>query len=138
MLDTTQRQVLATLADVLIPASDPMPSATAAGVPDALIDLVLGFRPDLAEPFAAALDQCAAQCAGPCSGGEPEAALDALAASSPAQFEALTLLTSGAYFQSPLVKAALAYDGPPQTVRDDIDTYVDLLTTVAERGFTIR
>jgi len=134
MLDTAQRQVLATLADVLIPASDPMPSATAAGVPDALIDLVLGFRPDLAEPFAAAL----AQCAGPCSGGEPEAALDALAASSPAQFEALTLLTSGAYFQSPLVKAALAYDGPPQTVRDDIDSYVDLLTTVAERGFTIR
>jgi hypothetical protein len=134
MLDTAQRQVLATLADVLIPASDPMPSATGAGVPDALIDLVLGFRPDLAESFAAALDQCAAQCAGQ----EPEAALDALAASSPAQFEALTLLTSGAYFQSPLVKAALAYDGPPQTVRDDIDTYVDLLTTVAERGFTIR
>ena len=80
MLDTAQRETLAALADVLIPASDPMPSATAAGVPGALIDLVLGFRPDLAEPFAAALAQCAGQ--------EPEAALDALATGSPAQFQA--------------------------------------------------
>jgi len=130
MLDTAQRETLAALADVLIPASDPMPSATAAGVPGALIDLVLGFRPDLAEPFASARAQCAGQ--------EPEAALDALATGSPAQFQALTLLTSGAYFQSSQVKQAMAYDGPPQVVRDDIDTYVDLLTTVAERGFTIR
>jgi Gluconate 2-dehydrogenase subunit 3 len=130
MLDTAQRQTLAGLADVLIPASDPMPSATTAGVPDVLIDQVLGYRPDLAEPFAAALANCAGQ--------DPEAALDALAANHPAQFEALTLLTSGAYFLSTLVNQALAYDGPPQTVRDDIDTYVDLLSTVAERGFTSR
>lgn len=102
MLDPDQRRSFAALADVLIPASDPMPSATAAGVPDALLDQVLGYRPDLAEPFAEAVAWC--------KGKDPEAALDALSVQQPEQFQALTVLTAGAYFLSHQTKAALAYD----------------------------
>ncbi|MEV0700599.1 gluconate 2-dehydrogenase subunit 3 family protein [Saccharopolyspora sp. NPDC050389] len=126
MLDSEQRRTFAALADILIPASEPMPSATAAGVPEALIDQVLGYRPDLAEAFADAVASCAGQ--------GPEAALDELAARSPDQFQALTLLTAGAYFLSPQVKTALAYDPPPRAAHDDTDTYVDMLVNVVERG----
>ena len=107
MLDPDQRRIFAALADVLIPASDTMPSAVSAGVADALIDQVLGYRPDLAEPLAAAVAACA--------GKDPVAALDELAAQSPEQFEALTVLTAGAYFQSPAVKAAMPYDARAPT-----------------------
>ncbi|MFE7213980.1 gluconate 2-dehydrogenase subunit 3 family protein [Streptomyces sp. NPDC057611] len=130
MLDPDQRRTFAALADVLIPASDPMPSATAAGVPDALLDQVLGYRPDLAEPFAEAVARC--------TGKDPEAALDALCVQQPEQFQALTVLTAGAYFLSPLTKAALAYDPPPRTALDDVDSYIDMLATVVDRGFAIR
>ncbi|MEU5849170.1 gluconate 2-dehydrogenase subunit 3 family protein [Saccharopolyspora shandongensis] len=127
MLDSEQRRTFAALADVLIPASEPMPSATAAGVPEALIDQVLGYRPDLAETFAGAVASCAGQ--------GPEAALDELAARRPDQFQALTLLTAGAYFLSPQVKTALAYDSPPRAAHDDTDAYVDMLVDVVERDF---
>ena len=130
MLDPDQRRIFAALGDVLIPASDTMPSAVSAGVADALIDQVLGYRPDLAEPLAAAVAACA--------GMDPVAALDELAAQSPEQFEALTVLTGGAYFQSPAVKAAMPYDAAPRPAREDMDSYIDLLANVVERGFVIR
>ncbi|MBL1120704.1 hypothetical protein JK364_51870 [Streptomyces sp. 110] len=130
MLDPDQRRTFAALADVLIPGSDPMPSATAAGTPDALLDQVLGYRPDLAEPFAEAVAWC--------TGKDPEAALDALSVQQPEQFQALTLLTAGAYFLSPRTKAALAYDPPPRTAHDDVNSYIDMLATVVDRGFVIR
>ncbi|WP_327242170.1 hypothetical protein [Streptomyces sp. NBC_01320] len=130
MLDSDQGDTFAVIVDVLIPASDPMPSATGAGVPGALIDQVLGYRPDLVEAFGLALTACA--------GKDPEAALDELATEHPDQFEALTLLTAGAYFQSPLVKKALAYEPAPRAVQDDVDTYVDMLEAVVERGFQNR
>jgi hypothetical protein len=36
------------------------------------------------------------------------------------------------------VKAALKYNPAPRTVIDDVDTYIDMLADVVERGFTIR
>ncbi|MBL1101050.1 hypothetical protein [Streptomyces coffeae] len=130
MLDSDQRRTFAALADVLIPGSDLGPSATAAGVPDALLDQVLGYRPDLVERFAEAVAWCTDK--------DPEAALDALSVQQPEQFQALTVLTAGAYFLSPQVKAALAYDAPPRTARDDVDSYIDILATVVDRGFATR
>jgi hypothetical protein len=126
-LTTEQRTAYAELADVLIPSTDGMPSATEAGVVDVLIDQVLGYRPDLAEDFAAAVDACV--------GREPETALDDLAARDSARFTALTLLTAGAYTLSSKVRAALNYNPPPRAVVDDVDTYVDMLADVVERGF---
>ena len=69
MLTSDQREVFAALAETLIPASDTMPSATTAGVADALLDQVLGYRPDLVDAFTAALASC--------DGQDPESALDA-------------------------------------------------------------
>ena len=130
MLDPEQRQTFGILADTLIPASGEMPSATSAGVPGALLDQVLGYRPDLAESFVAAVAACA--------GKEPAAALDELAVGNADQFEALTVVTSGAYFVSPAVKAAMPYDAAPRPAREDMDGYIDMLANVVERGFTIR
>ncbi|MEI6108776.1 MAG: hypothetical protein WCQ11_01770 [Actinomycetes bacterium] len=130
LLDNDQRCVLAAVADVLIPAHYEMPSATDAGVTENLIDMVLGYRADLVPAFLDALSDC--------SGKDPSTALDEMAKNSPEKFEALTLLTSAAYFQSAKVKAALNYNPAPRTVIDDVDTYIDMLADVVERGFTIR
>ena len=130
MLNSEQRQVFATLAETLIPASDTMPSATTAEVSEGLLDQVLGYRPDLVEALTAALDFSA--------GKDPEAALDRLSAEQPEQFAALTVLAAGAYFLSPAVKAAMPYDAAPRPARDDMDSYVDMLEHVVDRGFVIR
>jgi hypothetical protein len=130
MLNSDQRQVFATLAETLIPASDTMPSATTAEVSGALLDQVLGYRPDLVDALTAALDSSA--------GRDPESALDSLSAEQPAQFEALTVLAAGAYFLSPAVKVAMPYDAAPRPARDDMDGYVDMLEHVVDRGFDIR
>ena len=119
MLDSERRQVFATLAETLIPASDNMPSATTAEVSGALLDQVVGYRPDLVDALTAALDSSI--------GKDPEAALDSLSTEQPEQFEALTVLAAGAYFLSPAVKAAMPYDAAPRAAREDMDSYVDML-----------
>ena len=129
MLDPTARERLAVLADVLIPGSDEFPSASAAGVPTDLIDRALGFRPDLAGPLGRALDVS--------DGLDAEAALDLLSTAHAAEFEALSTLVSGSYLQSPQVQQALNYRPAPRQANDDVDSYVDLLEIVVERGFDI-
>src|SRR6185369_12385161 len=49
------RDLLAKLADALIPAADGFPSASAVGVAGELLDKVLSNRPDLARPLKSAL-----------------------------------------------------------------------------------
>jgi hypothetical protein len=129
VLNSEQRQVFATLAENLIPASDTMPSATTAEVSGALLDQVVGYRPDLLDALTAALDSS--------FGKDPEAALDSLSAGQPEQFQALTVLAAGAYFLSPDVKAAMSYDAAPRPAREDMDGYVDMLEHVVDRGFVI-
>jgi hypothetical protein len=130
MLNSEQRQVFAALAETLIPASDTMPSAAAAEVSGTLLDQVVGYRPDLVDALTAAMDSSL--------GKDPEAALDSLSAEQPEQFEALTVLVAGAYFLSPAVKAAMPYDAAPRPAREDMDSYVDMLEHVVDRGFVIR
>ncbi len=127
-LSTHARATYAGLADELVPAGHRLPSASGAGVPEALIDQVLSYRPDLRPAFDAALDLAA--------GIEPaEEALDTLADQHPVEFAALTTLTSGAYFLSPEVRALLGYrGGEPRPVHDDVATYVDMLEAVVDRG----
>ena len=129
MLDAIARQRLAVLADVLIPGSGEFPSASAAGVPTDLVDRALGFRLDLVASLDRALDLTA--------GLDAEAALDLLSTSHSADFEALTTLLSGAYLQSPQVQKALNYRPAPRQANDDVDSYVDLLEIVVDRGFDI-
>ena len=129
MLDTLARQRLAVLADVLIPGSGEFPSASAAGVPTDLGDVALGFRPDLSASLDRALDVA--------DGLDAEAALDLLCTAHSADFEALTTLVSGAYLQSPQVQKALNYRPAPRQATDDVNSYVDLLEIVVDRGFDI-
>ena len=129
MLDPTARTRLALLADALIPGSGEFPSASAAGVPTDLIDHALGFRPDLVPSLDRALEVA--------DGLDAEAALDLLSTANSAEFEALSTLVSGAYLQSPQVQKALNHRPAPRRANDDVDSYVDLLEIVVERGFDI-
>jgi len=54
-LTAAQRERLARLADVMIPAADGMPAARDVGIADDLVDWVLAARPDLADLVARAL-----------------------------------------------------------------------------------
>lgn len=128
-LDGAARDNLARLADTLIPGTESFPSASSAGVCGELIDRVMGFRPDLCDDFHAALTSC--------SGKDPATAFDELASAHPEQFDAFSTLVSGAYFQSPAVQKALNYRPAPRPAHDDVDTYIDLLEHVVERGFDI-
>lgn len=128
MLDPTSRERLAVLADVLIPGDGAFPSASTAGVPTELIDRALGFRPDLVADVEQALALAE---------GAPEAALDLLATGHAGLFESLTTAISGAYFLSADVQRALGHRPAPRQANDDIDSYVDLLEVVVDRGFDI-
>ncbi len=92
MLNSQQRQVFATLAEALDTGRRHHAVGHHRGGVRALLDQVLGYRPDLVDVLTAALDSSA--------GKEPEAALDSLSAEQPEQFEALTVLAAGAYFSA--------------------------------------
>lgn len=127
MLDTSHRETLAALADILIPGSDSMPSAGDVGVSTDLIDQTLEYRPDLQEPLTAALNDC--------SGKDPEAAIDDLAGNQPDAFATLSTAVSGAYLLSPDVITALGHRPAPRVARDDLDSVIEELSEVMERGF---
>jgi len=127
MLTDEERQRFASLADVLIPSEEGMPSASEAGVPDRWLTDALGYRPDLEPGLQDALDV---------SGDlPPEAAIDLLNTAHISAFEALGTLAAGAYFLNPDVRELIGYPGQVPTLpRDDTDSYIDLLENVVERG----
>ncbi|GAA1124800.1 hypothetical protein [Nocardioides aquiterrae] len=131
MLTDEQRARFASLADVLIPAAEGMPSASQADVPTKWLDDALGYRPDLVAGLQEAL-----QAAGDLPADE---AVELLNQHHIPAFEALGTLAAGAYFLNPAVKQLIGYPGQVPTVaRDDTDTYLDLLENVAERGQVYR
>jgi len=116
------------LADVLIPAGDDLPSATAAGVAKEGLEQVLAVRPDLA----AGLKKVLA-----CSDNPPPSeAVARLKSSDPSGFGVLTELVAGAYFLNPLVRAVLGYEGQIAVPIDPRPDYLDdgLLQSVIDRG----
>lgn len=129
-LNQEQREVLAAVADVLIPGGESMPSASQIDLAGTLIDQALRYRPEISDAFIAALHSCNTR--------DPAAALDALAETSPELLSTLTLLVSGAYLMSPEALKAMNYSAPPRSLVDDTNTYVDLLANVVDHGFEIR
>lgn len=128
-----RRKTLARLADVLVPASDGMPSASAVGVADAGVDLVLDSRPDLKDVLARLLDAV--------EGEAPHAAVARLEgeAPDPVRFEALLVVVFGAYYMAPEVRRRIGYPGQearPVDVLADLAAYISegLLDPVVERG----
>lgn len=119
------RETLAALADVIIPAADGMPSAGEAGATGSLLDEVLRVRGDLEEPLAT-LTKTAA-------GKDPAAEVARLQADEPELFEALTTAIAGGYFMSEDVCERLGYPGQQALELED-DHDPALLAPVIERG----
>jgi hypothetical protein len=101
-VDDTARQTFAAIADHLIPAAHGMPSA-ADVVDDARLGFVLRARPDLVEPFLAALR--------PELGDDPEARLTMLGRDEPANLAALQLVLVGGYYTDKGVRELIEYPG---------------------------
>jgi hypothetical protein len=128
-----RRETLARLADVLVPASGGMPSASAVGVADVGVDLVLDARRDLRSVLARLLDEV--------EGEAPHEAIARLEgeAHEPERFQALLVVVFGAYYMTPEVRRRIGYPGQearPLDVMADIATYINegLLDPVVERG----
>jgi hypothetical protein len=100
-LDRDERDVLAAIADQLIPAAHGMPSA-AEIVGDDRLDFVLGARPDLLEPLKAALRGEL--------GTDVDARLARLAEET-ANLAALQLVIVGGYYTDGRVRELIGYPG---------------------------
>jgi hypothetical protein len=127
-LDDEARQVLMGLADLLIPTSERMPSASQAGVGGEWIDRAMVARQDWAADLAALLDRA--------RGKDYRAILADLQTSEPATFTMLTEMVAGAYFMNPEVRKLIGYPGqraiPIATVPDE--QLEELLKPVVQRG----
>jgi hypothetical protein len=126
--DPARRAVLAGLADVLIPAGEGMPSASAAGVAGQGLDLVLAAVPSLAAPLADVLAMA--------EGREPAEVVAGLARTDPAGHGILTEVVTAAYFMNPGVCQAVGYTGQGPSPLDPRVDYMEdgLLESVIKRG----
>jgi hypothetical protein len=126
--DPAQRAVLADLADVLIPAGDGMPSASAAAVAKEGLDQVLAAVPSLAAGLADLLAMA--------KGREPAEVVASLARTDPAAYGILTEVVAAAYFMNPDVCRAVGYTGQGPSPLDPRVDYMEdgLLESVIKRG----
>ena len=126
--DPAQRAVLAGLADMLIPAGDGMPSASAAAVAEEGLNQVLTAVPSLAAPLANVLARA--------RGREPAEVVASLAQTEPAAYGILTEVVTAAYFMNADVRKAVGYTGQgPMPLDPRVDYMEDgLLESVIKRG----
>jgi hypothetical protein len=126
--DPAQRAVLAGLADVLIPAGDGMPSASAAGVDEHGLDQVLAAVPSLAASLADVLSRA--------KGREPAEVIRSLARTDPSAYGVLTEVVTAAYFMNADVRKAVGYTGQGPSPLDPRVDYMEdgLLESVIKRG----
>jgi hypothetical protein len=102
-LSAPQRRCLATLAEIIVPRTEAMPSAGDLDLCGEAVDQVLRVRPDLGAPLAALLEKTAALA--------PENAVSWLAAQDPLAFSVLMQVVAGAYYMHPVVWQLLDYPG---------------------------
>ena len=126
--DPTQRAMLAGLADVLIPAADGMPAASAAAVTGQGLDQVLAAVPSLGASLAEVLARA--------EGREPAEVVASLARSDPTAYGILTEVVAAAYFMNSGVREAVSYTGQGPTPLDPRVDYMEdgLLESVIKRG----
>ena len=126
--DPAQRAVLARLADVLIPAGDGMPSASAASVAHEGLNQVLAAVPSLEASLADLLAKA--------KGREPAEVIANLARTDPSAFGVLTEVVTAAYFMNPNVRMAVGYTGQGPSPLDPRVDYMEdgLLESVIKRG----
>lgn len=124
-LTAEERAQFKTLADYLVPATAKMPSASQVGAHEALLDEVLDARPDLLDGLKRGIAACAGKPAGP--------ALNALLKEAEADFQALSLCASGAYYMAPKVREALGYPGQGNAPYEVQETPAYLTNGMIER-----
>ena len=126
--DAARRAVLAGLADVLIPAGDGMPSASAGGVAEEGLNQVLAAVPGLGASLADVL--------GRARGREPAEVVAGLARTDPGAYGILTEVVTAAYFMNPDVRKAVGYTGQGPSPLDPRVDYMEdgLLESVIKRG----
>ena len=130
MLSNDERAVFAALADVLIPAAEGMPAASEVDVQGAMLDRILGLRPDLADAFRRGLAAAA--------GKPPANAAEALNRDDAEALGAIGIVTSAGYYMTPAVRELIGYPGQVQRPADVDETpeYVanGMLQQVIDRG----
>lgn len=130
--DANERAVLASLADILIPAGQGFLSASEAGVAGEGLDQVLAVRPDLV----AGLKKLLASA----NGRSAAEFVAELQTKNLVSFGVLAEIVPGAYFLNPHVRAKLDYHGQgPRPIGPRPD-YLDdeLLQSVIDRGPVFR
>jgi len=129
-LTPVRRAALVALGDLVIPAADDMPSASAADPAGKYLDRALAAVPRLVPALVRVLD--AAQ------GVAPDAFLAALEAYDPPGFEALTTIVAGAYYANRKVWKRIGYPGqrPAPPAPGEAEHYLrdDLLGPVRARA----
>jgi hypothetical protein len=123
-----ERDLLAALADKLIPAGDNMPSASQAEVAGSWLNAVLAARPDLSNGLRRLLDNARAR--------SPDEIIEELRTHDPVAFGILAEVVTGAYFMNPDVQQRIGYTGQGRRPIDPHPDYEDegLLESVIRRG----
>jgi hypothetical protein len=129
-LSEERSATLAGLADVLIPRTESMPSASDLGLADRWARRALAAMPSQRESVDRMLDEA--------WGKDPATELKRLAAEDPDGLARLSFVLVGAYYLSPVVRRTLGYPGPKRLpARDDeADLYLTdgVLDPVLARG----
>jgi len=120
------RDLLARLADMLIPASGGHPSASDADVGGKGLDVVLATCPETSTALRDVLNKT--------TGLAPADAVAHLRSNDAAAFGVLAEFAAGAYFMNPLVRKAIGYGGQTARAIDPTPDYLDLLEAVVKRG----
>lgn len=116
VLGSGERDLLGEIADALVPGDGTMPSASAVGVHDTLLDRVLRARPDLIQPLQRAL-ALVREVAG--TNGEMSRAVEAVRRDDADAASALELVIAGGYYMSAEVRSLLGY---PMDVSQPVST----------------
>ncbi len=103
MVNDTEREVFAALADVLIPAAEGMPAASEMNVHGTMLDRILGLRPDLTEAFRRGLATSA--------GKVPTDAAETLNREDAEALAAVSIVAAAGYYMVPAVRKLIGYPG---------------------------
>ena len=120
ILRSSHREILERLADVVIPRTAGMPSASDIGLVGMPVEHVLRSRPDLASPLCLLLDSLGDEA--------PERFVSRLAVANPKAFSVLMQTVAGAYYMDQSVRRRIGYPGQEAIELGDIGHEVEILT----------
>lgn len=130
-LTQEEREKVAGIADVLIPASPRGFSASEAGIAGPLLDSLETHVPERLALVRRVLELEA--------GGTPQAALDALRGEDAGAYDSFCETVAALYFMAPKVREAVGFPGRlPRPARVEVTELEELLMPVLEGGFAPR